>query len=1060
MRFILMSNILIVFAYNIDINHPILYPNSATNADEYLHTRFERSYFGFSVLLHHDSQKNSSWLFIGAPRGNYTRSSRDRISLKFLNEPGVVYRCGLPGPCTEIEPAVIKNEEIYIRQLKTRGLIRKKQSWFGGAMSIERDSGFLTICAPRTVMNIILRNTWNSKYVETMQGMCYSDHILSTKLYAEMFEIEHYDYSRDIWFDPIHGFSVAFASSRDEEVITRIVGRPNEDVTGSINIARFKRRNFVQFPYTETVAISINDDLSQFGYAITSGYYFNRNRSLYVCTDPGWDYVGQVAIINPDKNVMVARLSGTDIGEFFGASLATGDLNKDGLHDLVIGAPHWGTDNGRVHVYLGSPKEEFETVAILEGAIEDALFGYAVASGDLDGDGFSDIIVGAPWEESGVIYIYNGDASLKDKVRPLVSQRIAMQSHGHNVLMNIRTFGFSISEPIDIDNNGYADIAIGAYKSGHVVVLRSKPVVKTNLTIYTIPIILQRNISDFLITICVDYHGYDMANTRAFKISLIVDKKYKRTKKTLLELLSREPPVHMCMNTSVTLLDNIQDFIEPIAIYATHDFIYNDSSTSEFCKICPIESKNGKNTQTLLLPFDIGCGEDRVCNSNISAIVQFQGVRENNSWVIGSDDITLEIHLENRAEPAYLTSIVFIFPEGIILRSILPFCEEDTDGDNLIVICNIGNPFGMNEQKIVKLDLDMKHLTDSSLHGHILEFSMEIRTRSVNHGMHIIKAWLTLYSEVSLSLNGKTFEESYYLPNLDKDQLNITFQHNYQILKFGATSIDEARLIVNVPAATEDAGSLVFLYKPRIYISGKYYNCISNGIDLVDVQQNGLRGETTSDLYAYLDNNETLQNIAHDHFKRDVNDRMTIATRTLQMLYSAKTVKSEVLNDNLTVRESDIIYLNCSTYGINCSTVYCDLSALKTRQDVGKLAMKLILNATKLKDNFKLLDETKIVKFSTDAYVEIIRPVNRIFNVVAIHNINLTTEFHNTAKMQKLQLWVVFVSVSLGLILLYIVIIMLSMIGFFKRMTNEELSALKTNEITEDVNKVEITHIE
>lgn len=66
--------------------------------------------------------------------------------------------------------------------------------------------------------------------------------------------------------------------------------------------------------------------------------------------------------------------------------------------------------------------------------------------------------------------------------------------------------------------------------------------------------------------------------------------------------------------------------------------------------------------------------------------------------MIGSDDITLEIYLENQAEPAYLTSIVFIFPEGIILRSILPFCEEDTDGDNLIVICNIGNPLGMNEQ--------------------------------------------------------------------------------------------------------------------------------------------------------------------------------------------------------------------------------------------------------------------------------------------------------------------------------------------------------------------------
>lgn len=66
--------------------------------------------------------------------------------------------------------------------------------------------------------------------------------------------------------------------------------------------------------------------------------------------------------------------------------------------------------------------------------------------------------------------------------------------------------------------------------------------------------------------------------------------------------------------------------------------------------------------------------------------------------MIGSDDITLEMHLANRAEPAYLTSVVFIFPEGVILRSILPFCEEDPDGDNSIVICSIGNPFGINEQ--------------------------------------------------------------------------------------------------------------------------------------------------------------------------------------------------------------------------------------------------------------------------------------------------------------------------------------------------------------------------
>lgn len=135
-----------------------------------------------------------------------------------------------------------------------------------------------------------------------------------------------------------------------------------------------------------------------------------------------------------------------------------------------------------------------------------------------------------------------------------------------------------------------------------------------------------------------------------------MDKRYKRTDKTSLELFSTEPPVHMCVNTSVTLSvlniyafnamsfimvllisyfslikctlqDNIQDFIEPIVIYATHDFTYNDSP--EFCKICPVESKSSKSksTQTLLLAFDIGCGEDRVCNSNISATVKFREVK-------------------------------------------------------------------------------------------------------------------------------------------------------------------------------------------------------------------------------------------------------------------------------------------------------------------------------------------------------------------------------------------------------------------------------------------------
>lgn len=77
-----------------------------------------------------------------------------------------------------------------------------------------------------------------------------------------------------------------------------------------------------------------------------------------------------------------------------------------------------------------------------------------------------DIIVSAPWEESGAIYVYNGDASLKDKIRPTMSQRITMQFSDSNLPVkgaDIKTFGFSISEPVDIDNNGLVNYCIILY---------------------------------------------------------------------------------------------------------------------------------------------------------------------------------------------------------------------------------------------------------------------------------------------------------------------------------------------------------------------------------------------------------------------------------------------------------------------------------------------------------------------------------------------------------------------------------------------------------------------
>lgn len=86
------------------------------------------------------------------------------------------------------------------------------------------------------------------------------------------------------------------------------------------------------------------------------------------------------------------------------------------------------------------------------------------------------------------------------------------------------------------------------------------------------------------------------------------------------------------------------------------------------------------------------------------------------------------------------------------------------------------------------------------------------------------------------------------------------------------------------------------------------------------------------------------RNVSHQLLKRDLSSHTTLAARLVQALYAAKKMNT---TGNLT--RQDIVHLNCSTPTVNCSVVHCDLSALKTQQDIGKLVIKLILNATKLK---------------------------------------------------------------------------------------------------------------
>ncbi len=154
-------------------------------------------------------------------------------------------------------------------------------------------------------------------------------------------------------------------------------------------------------------------------------------------------------------------------GDFFGVSVSgTGDLNKDGYDDVIVGA-HFNSDSGlragKAIIYFGGNPMDTIPDVIMWGEAAKDYFGISVSGGgDFNGDGFPDVIVGAykadlvvgvdTFEDVGKAYVYFGGTNM-DGTPDLVL-------HGEQAG---ERFGYSVSFVGDLNNDGYDDLAVGAY---------------------------------------------------------------------------------------------------------------------------------------------------------------------------------------------------------------------------------------------------------------------------------------------------------------------------------------------------------------------------------------------------------------------------------------------------------------------------------------------------------------------------------------------------------------------------------------------------------------------
>ena len=237
----------------------------------------------------------------------------------------------------------------------------------------------------------------------------------------------------------------------------------------------------------------------QFSSGATNSYVLENSDNDYTLATnsvPDLNFTGQVHYESDTTKCCVGsncseaeticlefRLDGATASDRSAASISNGDINGDGYKDIIIGADqadYTGNKTGSTYVVFGKASGWSSTLSLstlngttgfrLDGVSDRDYSGYSVGAGDINGDGYDDVIVGAYGADnnggsSGSTYVVFGKASGWSSTLNLSTL---------NGTTGFRLDGGSAAESSgrevsagDINGDGYEDVIVGAYQAGN-----------------------------------------------------------------------------------------------------------------------------------------------------------------------------------------------------------------------------------------------------------------------------------------------------------------------------------------------------------------------------------------------------------------------------------------------------------------------------------------------------------------------------------------------------------------------------------------------------------------
>ncbi|VDI79795.1 integrin alpha 9 [Mytilus galloprovincialis] len=593
------------------------------------------------------------WILVGAP------TSQDKFQTN-VNKPGALFKCdpnGISSSCEQIEigrGGNVKDTDYAGNQIYHG----KDNGWLGGSLAV---GDAVLICAPRWQNNI--ETLENQSPLSHMNGICYEiPRVLDT------FTIGKYPFlSKDkdqrtlneshYYYHYMHGMmgmSAQYTGDTDEIML---IGAPGlRDASGGLvefgnNVVKIASESYDQ---------ERNNDY--FGYALTSGKFLGDGANYIALGGPrGNSGTGQVKIVklvNTSYYEVKAIVNGVEPGSYFGSVLCAVDVDNTKNSDvLVVGAPFYGNltqinidvnnineDEGKVYVYgFDRTNGMFKELQQLSGSnTKNSRFGSAICSpGDINNDGALDIAIGAPFEEDGkgAIYIFNG---YQGKFWHRPSQIIKASS----INSNLKEFGMYLSQfNMDVDDNLYNDLVIGAPGSDSVVMLKSNPTISMEVSLKTSLInpvnVIQDDDERFAIQVCFKYTG-DKSSPPDVIVNYTVFIDNSMTQQGIQERILAEDgsytvagdkkvikgyEIPQCSNNYTVVIQKyrVKDIVTPVTFVVKYA-IKHQSGTGLNCSTspCPVISVFDAKRQVPDADFFIeevkfkkDCGTDNICETDM-----------------------------------------------------------------------------------------------------------------------------------------------------------------------------------------------------------------------------------------------------------------------------------------------------------------------------------------------------------------------------------------------------------------------------------------------------------